>query len=237
MTRADPLRPTKLLARSGAIAVSLALGAALLTLAGPRLYGQLVMLPGNPVLAAVNDDAAVSTRALEDLIRSRRRGLQWTDSGRTRLELAAAEILLAEHQTGGGPRYHALMQEALATLHDGLARAPGDAYGWTRLAYARLALGEPADRVVPVLAMAIKTAPVESSLIFPRLELCLIEWPYFAQAKPAMFKQQIALAWRQSHYQLARLARITSRKEVVRAALLPGERAEFDRLFAAIAGR
>jgi hypothetical protein len=232
MKQASLGQPLPRRARAGAIAVSLTLGCVLLALAGPRLYGQLLMLPANKVQAAIDNDDAVSARELDALVQSRTRGLAWTDSGHTRLQLAAAEILLAQREVGGGTRYHALMAQALTALRDGLARAPADAYGWTRLAYARLALGEPADRVVPVLAMAIETAPVEATLIYPRLELCLIEWPYFAQAKPELFQQQIQLAWAQSRLRLVRLARSTSRLDAVRNALPETDRAQFDRILA-----
>lgn len=232
MKQASIGQPFPRRARAGAIAVSLTLGSVLLALAGPRLYGQMLMLPGNKVQAAIDNDDTVSAQELDALAQSRQRGLAWTDSGHTRLELAAAEILLAEREVGGGTRYHALMAQALTAIRDGLARAPADAYGWTRLAYARLALGEPADRVVPVLAMAIETAPVEATLIYPRLELCLIEWPYFAKVKPLLFEQQIRLAWGQSRLRLVRLARATSRLDAVRAALPEADRAPFDRILA-----
>jgi hypothetical protein len=85
---------------------------------------------------------------------------------------------------------------------------------------------------VPILAMAIRTAPVEAPLTFPRLELCLIEWPYFAKAHPDLVAEQVTLAWRQSHWRLVRLAIATARRDEVRALLDPADQTEFDRVAA-----
>lgn len=219
-------------ARLAVLGVSAALGFLLILLAAPRFYAGALMLPGNPVINVIDSDEPVGTRDVEALIASRERALDWTQSGQARLELAAAYVLLAQDEVGGGERYHALMRQARDALRDSLARAPADPYAWTRLAYVRLAEEETADRVVPILAMAIRAAPVEASLIFPRLELCLIEWPYFSNAHPDLFAQQVKLAWRQSHWQLVRLALATSRNDAIRALLDPADQAEFDRVAA-----
>lgn len=220
--------------RLAVIGVSASLGLLLILLAVPRIYAEFLLLPGNPLINTIanDDDSDVATPEIEALLASRERALRWTDSGHVRLELAAAAILLAQREVGGGRRYHALMSRAQEALKDSLARAPADPYAWTRLAYARLAEDETAERIVPILAMAIRTAPVEASLIFPRLELCLIEWPYFTKAHPDLFAEQVTLAWRQSHWRLVRLAIATARRDEVRALLDPADQAEFDRVAA-----
>ncbi len=217
-------------ARLAVIGVSSSLGILLLVLAVPRLYAELMLLPGNPVIAAIENDETITAGDLKRLMLSRERALDWTQSGQARLELAVAEILLAQREVGGGARYHALMRQALQAIRESLAQAPSDPFAWTRLAYARLAEDQTAERVVPVLAMAIRIAPVEATLVFPRLELCLIEWPYFARANPDLFEGQVRLAWRQSPLHLVRLALATSRSKAVRAALTEGDQAEFDRI-------
>lgn len=228
--RPEPHPRSGVAARAAVIGVSLSLGALLLVLAAPRLYAEFLLLPGNPMLDAIEHNETITTGDLQRLRLSRERALAWTESGRARLELAAADILLAQREIGGGARYHALMEEALQALGDSLARAPADPYAWTRLAYARLAQGETAERIVPVLAMAIETAPVEATLVFPRLELCLIEWPYFARSNPGLFEDQVTLAWHQSHLRLVRLAQSTGRMDVIRGALGKADQAEFDKV-------
>jgi hypothetical protein len=229
-TRPEARRRTGATARIAVIGVSLSLGLLLIVLAAPRLYAELVMLPGNAMLDAIDHGQTITTADLRILQRSRERAPGWTDSGRARLELAAADILLAQREVGGGARYHELMDAALQALGDSLSRAPADPYAWTRLAYARLADGETAERVVPILAMAIEAAPVEATLVFPRLELCLIEWPYFAEANPALFQDQVRLAWDQSRFRLVRLALSTGRRDAVRGALAEADRAAFDKV-------
>ena len=216
--------------KSGAIVLSLLFGGLLLGLAAPRLVTQYLMLSGDPVLSAIEKGREVSADELRRLILSRQRGLTWADSGPARVELAIAQILLAEREVGGGARYHELMQQAVASLRDGLAQAPADPFAWTRLAYADLAEAAPARRVVPILAMAIETAPVQPTLVFPRLELCLMEWPYFARAHPALFTGQLRVAWREDPRRLVRLARLAGRTDAVREALVDDDRRDFDRL-------
>jgi hypothetical protein len=224
-------------ARFAVIGISASLGLLLILLAVPRIYAEFLLLPGNPLINTIandddSEDSDIAGPEIEALLASRERALGWTQSGQVRLELAAAAILLAQREVGGGARYHALMSRARNAIKDSLARAPADPYAWTRLAYARLANDETADRIVPILAMAIRTAPVEASLIFPRLELCLIEWPYFAKAQPDLFAEQVKLAWRQSHWRLVRLAIATARRDEVRALLDPADQTEFDRVAA-----
>jgi hypothetical protein len=221
-------------ARFAVIGVSASLGLLLILLAVPRIYAELLLLPGNPLINTIanDDESDVTTPEIEALLASRERAIGWTESGHVRLELAAAAILLAQREVGGGTRYHALMARARDALKGSLARSPADPYAWTRLAYAQLAEDETADRIVPILAMAIRTAPVEAALIFPRLELCLIEWPYFPRAHADLFAEQVKLAWRQSHWRLVRLAIATGRRDEVRALLGPADQAEFDRVAA-----
>lgn len=216
-------------ARLGVAAAAALLGAGLFVVALPRLVAESLMLPGNAVLSAVESGHAVGADDLQRLIVSRQRGLLWSESGRARVELASAQIRLAEREVGGGARYHVLMQQAMQDLRDGLARAPANPYAWTWLAYAGLAEGEPARRIVPMLTMAIETAPVQPNLTFSRLRLCLIEWPYFAPATVAVLREQVALAWREDADELVRLARSTGRQDIVRAALGESHRSAFDR--------
>jgi hypothetical protein len=218
--------------KAGVVALSLLLGGLLLVMAVPWLVAECLMLPGNHILTAIENRQEVSAEDLRRLILSRERALAWTQSSATRVELASAQILLAEREVGGGARYHAMMQQAIATLRDGLSRGPANPFAWTRLAYAGLAEAEPARRVVPVLAMAIETAPVQPGLTFARLELCLLEWPYFAQSRPVLFVEQVRVAWHEDPRRLVRLAQSTGRIDAVREAIADGDRVEFDRVVA-----
>ena len=224
----DPRR-AMILARRHVAGASFLLGAVILILAVPRLVADVLMLPGDRVLDALQHRHDVTPAELRTLAASREAALPWTPSGHVRVDLATAELLLAANEVGGGPRYHDLIDRAQTELRGGLARAPADPYGWTRLAYAGLAANEPARKIIPDLAMAIETAPVEATLVFSRLQLSLLEWPYFSNEHPSLFEQQVRVAWDQSNERLVHLAIAIDRKEAVRNALNPGDRAEFDR--------
>jgi hypothetical protein len=222
---ASPHLATKL----AATALSLLLAGLLLCLSVPRLIAELALLPGNPVLDTIKQGDPPSDKDLETLVASRERALAWTESGRIRADLAFAQQLLAQQEVGGGVRYRQLVAQATQSLRAGLAEAPADAYGWTMLAHAAIAADEPSSRIVPLLQMAIRTAPVEPDLVFARLELCFILWPAVTATDPTLCDGQVPLAVHQSSVRLARLAHATSREDTVRGLLVGEDGAEFER--------
>jgi hypothetical protein len=185
------------------------------------------MLPGNRVLAMIQKGTIPSDRDLEILTASRQRSLSWSDSAQPRIDLALAQLLATRNVVGGGPDYHRSVAAAIQSLREALARAPANPYAWTRLAYVSVSEAEPARRVVPLLEMAIRTAPVEPNLTFARLELCFTEWGDFPASDQPLLAQQLRIAWRQSGDRLVRLAEETGRTEEVLNALPPPDRARF----------
>jgi hypothetical protein len=206
----------------------LALGGLLLFLSVPRIVAEFLMLPGNRVLTMLQKGTTPSERDLAIFITSRERSLAWADSGRSRTDLALAQLLLAEREVGG-TRYNDLMGQAVQSMRVGLALAPANPYAWTRMSFAALGTGVPSGSVAPLIEMSIRTGPVEPDLIFARLGLCFLEWPYFGSSSRALLEEQVRLAWHQSHDRLAVLARATGRADTVRSALPEPERAELDR--------
>jgi hypothetical protein len=217
-----------------AIAVlSLSLGGVLLFLSIPRLVAEVVMLPGNRVLAAIQNGTVPSDRGLEILAASRERAFSWSDAGSLRIDFALAQLLTTRKLLGGSPEDHRRVATAIQSLREGLARAPADPYAWTRLAYVSVSEAEPARRVVPLLEMAIRTAPVEPNLTSARLELCFIEWGDFPPSDQPLLAQQLRIAWHQSGDRLVRLAQETGRTEEVLNALPQPDRARFEERIAA----
>jgi hypothetical protein len=187
------------------------------------------MLPGNRVLATLQKGKSATDRDLMIFMASRETGLAWANSGRTHTDLGLALLTLAQREVGGGARYRELLGQSIHSLREGLARAPANPYAWTRLAFATLEAGEPGRRVAPMLDMALRAGPVEPTLVFPRLELCFIAWPYIDQSDHALLNEQMRLAWRQSGDRLVRLARALGRVDAAREALTDEDRVEFDR--------
>jgi hypothetical protein len=209
-------------------ALSLALGGLLLFLSVPRVVAEFLMLPGNRVLTMVQKGTTPSERDLAIFIASRERSLAWVDSGRSRTDLALAELLLAEREVAGA-RHHELVEQAVRSMRAGLALAPANPYAWNRISFAALGAGVPSDRIASLVEMSIRAGPVEPELVFGRLALCFMEWPSFGSSSRGLLEEQVRLAWHQSPDRLAVLARAAGRADTARSALPEPERAEFDR--------
>jgi O-antigen ligase len=230
--RAQLLRATPIeRRRHRAVAVlSLALGALLLILSAPRLASEMLLFPGNHTLDQIARNRQATDAEIATLVASRERGLAVVESARNRLEMGFGLQALADREVGGGARYHALLDAAANALRRGLGGAPANAFAWTALAHAALEEGEPQRAVVPLIELAMASAPAEPALALARLELCLMEAP-LPSADAALRDLQTRLAWRQSPRGVAVLARATGREAMVRAALGAEAAIEFDRLF------
>jgi O-antigen ligase len=211
-------------------ALSLALGALLLILSTPRLASEVLLFPGNHALDQITRNRQATEADIATLIASRERGLAALESARSRLELGFGLQRLAEREVGGGPRYHALLEAAAQALRRGLGGAPANAFAWTALAHATLEAGASQRAVLPLIELAMESAPAEPALALARLELCLMEEPLPSAADAALRDLQTRLAWRQSPRRVAVLARVTGREAMVRTALGADAAVEFDRL-------
>ena len=201
-------------------AVTLALAVTLLSQAVPRTLAALASMPGDPVLSRIQTGQPVDNEALEALIDSRRRALDWIESGRLYTDLGLAQLMLAQARDGGGTFEEPLLTEAIGSLRKGLALAPARPHAWTRLAYAELAAGRPLEQVARALEMALITAPYEPRLLFPRLELCLLAWPGLSEQTVKRAHEQIRIAWTRDPNRLVALAHSSGRANIVRSALV-----------------
>ena len=230
--RAQLLPPTDIERRRhrAVAAVSLVFGALLLILAAPRLASEVLLFPGNHTLDQIARNRQAGDAEIATLVASRARGLAVLESPRSQVEMGFGLQQMAAREMGGGARYHALLDAAMQAFRRGLAGAPANAFAWTALAHAALDQGAPQRAVVPLIELAMESAPGEPTLAFTRLELCLVEEPLPSAADAALRDQQARLAWRQSPRRLAVLGRATGREALVRAALAPEDALEFDRL-------
>ncbi len=192
------------------------MGAGLLALAGPRAVAALVSLPGGPVLARVQAMEPVRSEALDVLIGAEDAALAWVDSGRRRTDRALALLLRARQQDAADNEF---LADSLTGLKAGLARAPANAFAWTRLAYAETLLNGPSPAAAAALRMSLVAAPYEPRLLTVRLELCLRSWDYFAPADRVLVGAQIRTAWRHAPGRVMELVRRTRRATAVLEAL------------------
>ena len=211
-------------------ALSLALGVMLLVLSAPRLASELRLLPGNRALEQIERNRAASETEIAALVDSREHARAILDAARSHFEIGFGLQRLAEREVGGGPRYHALLNAAAEAFRRGLARAPGNPFAWTALARAALEEGAPQRTVMPLIELAMASAPAEPTLALARLELCFMEEPLPSAADVALRDMQARLAWRQSPRRLVALGRASGHEALVRGALASRDVAEFDRL-------
>ncbi len=175
------------------------------------------MLPGDPVLNAIQSGDDVRDSELEDLASSRAAALGWIESGRAWTDLGLAQMRLANKAGLDGGRR--LLEESVSSLRRGLALAPANSFAWARLAYVELARGGPSTAVTEALNMSMLTAPYEPRLLYSRLDLSLLVWRQFDEEGRALVAQQVRYAWEMSRTRLARLAQKRNASRTVADAL------------------
>lgn len=190
---------------------------ALVVVAAPRVVASLTTLPGEAVLGRIQDRRPVTAGELERLIRSRENALAWHATGRLWTDLALARLMLVERRRIiRADRDLPAIRDA---LRRGLAMAPANPYGWTRLAAVESALGAPPEAQASYVQMAILTGPYERPLVFPRLDLALAVWPAASLEDRSLIAQQIRWAWRADRQATLAAARRAAAVEAIRTAL------------------
>ncbi len=193
-------------------------GAALLYLGAPRAIEAVWMYSGNRTLLDIQAQKSVTNEKLADLIEALDDTMFLVESGRKWTDLGLAQLLLSA-RTEDEPKAQELLSRSRVSLRKGLALAPANGFAWTRLAYVETLISGPSEEVAGILEMAMLTMPFEPRLLFFRLELCFLAWPYFDEEDRDLVFQQLRFAWRESAKQLVDLAARAERVELVRDAL------------------
>ncbi len=199
-------------------ALAFLVGAALLYLGAPRAIEAVWMYSGNRTLLDIQAQRRVSNEKLADLIEALDDTMFLVESGRKWTDLGLAQLLLSA-RTEDEPKAQELLSHARVSLRKGLALAPANGFAWTRLAYVEILISGPSEEVAGILEMAMLTTPFEPRLLFFRIELCFLAWPYFDEEDRDLVFQQLRYAWRESAKQLVDLATRAERVELVRDAL------------------
>ncbi len=198
--------------------LALGLGAALLYLGVPRAIEAIWTYSAGRTLLDIQAQQEVSDENIRDLIADLQDTMFLVESGRKWTNLGLAQLLLSA-RTEDEPESQELLSRARVSLRKGLALAPANGFAWTRLAYVETLISGPSEEVAGILEMAMLTAPFEPRLLFLRLELCFLAWPYFDEEDRDLVFQQLRFAWRESAKQLVDLAARAERIELVRDAL------------------
>lgn len=208
---------------------------ALIVLAVPRTFAALLTLPAASVLRSLQQQEPVSLEDLERAAAGQRRGLALVGDGRLATDLGLVELLIAERLPADDPAVPTRFANAIAALKDGLALAPGNPYAWARLAYAEARQQGWTPLALASLRLALLTSPYDPRLLWSRLRLGFLAWPYMSADDRDIVLQQIRWAFDENPGELARLAVDADRVNVVRAALLrlPDAAAEFEKMLPA----
>jgi hypothetical protein len=127
-------------------------------------------------------------------------------------------LLIAERLDA--PQRRERIEQAIASLKDGLALAPANPYAWTRLAYAAFQLDGWTPEALSALRLAFATAPYDPRLLLSRLRLSFIAWPHLQREDRELVLQQVRHGWRRDPDELTRIAFDFGQINLVRAALL-----------------
>ena len=194
-------------------------GAVLLTLAVPRAIAAFAMLPGDPVLEAIQRGEETRESDVESLASSREAALAWIESGRMWTDLGLAQVRLVKTAGLWNEEGGRLLEQSASSLRRGLALAPANPFAWARLGYVELIRGGPSTAAAEALKMSMLTGAYEPHLMFSRLNLCLTAWRQFDEEGRRLVAEQIRFAWNRSRRTLVKLAARRDASQVVADAL------------------
>ena len=175
-------------------------GAALITLAVPRIAAHAGLLPFGPVRVALDEGAAVTPARLAAAHEALARAGAWLpaeaaiarDRARVARRLARTTDNVDMSGTLPGP--------AVADLRAAAAAAPADAFNWALLADAELAAGAAAGEVLPELRLARLTGPRKASALLPQLGIAMRHWAAMPDEMRAHALSDAAAFWRRGTY-------------------------------------
>jgi hypothetical protein len=200
-----------------AAAVAVVTALSLLTLAVPRTMALVETRPAGRTLEQLRQQRSVDQAALDAAIEAGLAASAWLDSGMLWQQIAAAHLGRLQVATDRQARLDALLQ-AEAALQRALARQPGDAVAWWRLAWVANMLQRPAEQVAAALHLSVVTGGRVASLLFPRLRLALASWSRLDDAAREAFTAQLVWAMSRDPQAFIILVRRSLAEEHVRAA-------------------
>jgi tetratricopeptide (TPR) repeat protein len=214
--------------------LALLFGGVLIWLAAPRLLAAFALLPGDPLLEAVQGNEDIDAGQVATLLSSREQARRFLASPEIEIEIGIAELLSAEKAAPGSAERRARLDRAIESLRRGLALAPRATFAWAKLAYALFLQDGLGAAAVDAWRMSILTAPAESRLVLWRAEFGALALQKLDTEDQRRLADQIRYAWRFDRESLARMGRERGLQLVLRR-VLSGEPdvAELNRLFTA----
>lgn len=218
----------------GVIVVVGLTGALLVSMALPRTIGGFALLRGDRVYDAMQAGREVSVSDLERLVESREAALASRNDAALWSELGLATLALARALDDQASRRDALLLTSIEAGRQSLRLNPADGYSWIRLAQARIFETGPDEETVRALEMALRTAPYDRQIVFPKIELCLLLWSRLDDEMRALAQAQMHYALNRDEVRLVKLAKRYLAAPIVRQALssVPDHLRRFDERYA-----
>lgn len=189
-------------------AVSLLLvGLAMLAVGGMQLAAALVAAPGDPVVAALNDDRPVSPAALDRLMETRRGALEWSRQPRYYRDYGRASWIIARGAREDRQRAEPAYRAAAAATEESLRRAPVDPISWLRLAAIRLEFQGDPEAALAALRAAVRAGTYDPFRTEIRVILVLRLWPHLSAQDRLLFRSQFDYLWNDDPDALIQLSR------------------------------
>jgi hypothetical protein len=196
--------------RIAAAAVAALAGLFLLSLAAPRIVGDIMVAPHGELFqrlerlhpdhparrnyAADTGRAPVTFDEVLIAIERYQAALAWRDSADYRLKLGRLYFVAARLIGGTILAAETLFRQSMESYAVGLAGAPANPVDWTRLAVATYATEGATPYFSAVLGQAVRAAPVAPDLIAERTRLGLAAWPKLGADTRQLVAAQVALA-------------------------------------------
>lgn len=202
-----------------AAGLTLCVGAVLIVVSFPRLLSSINLLPGRPILSAIEQGKKVSAGELDTLVTAQQTASNWTRSGRVSTDFALAQLLRSEAAGFNSTNGKVLLRDAHRALRQGLAVAPANPFAWLRLAYVEIADRGPSVNAANALQMSISSGEAEPFLLVARLELCFRVWDRFDANWRKRIENQVRRVPVRDLGKLAVVARRTGAEKLILRAL------------------
>lgn len=197
---------------------ALVIGVLICAAAIPRFVGGAAIAPYEDLLRGIARGEKADRAAVDAAREAARVSLDWYGYDRTWLRLGAFDLVAAGLGKDRAERRR-FLDASIDALRDGLARSPGDAYGWLQLAQAMRERDGAVAALNGPFRMSLVTAPYEHRLVMPRLEIAFSAWSVLSPDLRASLGPQIVRAVDTAPVQLARATRRFYALRQVRRAL------------------
>ena len=186
------------------------LGIALLVMAWPRFKASINHIPVDTALYNPGNRQVLEVARVPGLIETVGASIAIDNTPGYWEDLTTLLFYKAQYKGQFGSKGNGVLAEAKYAAEQSLKQSPGNAFLWYRLSVILAIQKSNPEQIAKTLLMSIMTGPNETSLIWPRLDLCLMFYSAFDVKNLDFLASQVLLAWEVSRKDL--LVILTDRK-------------------------